>query len=237
MSLRAERRPQPLDRLLEPCRQFRHRLRARRLPRDPDRLTSHDQDAREADPKAIRAHGLLRVDQRHGDDRSAGGQRKPSGSSAIRAVPVWDGGALREDGDRLATLEQLDAARDGPPLVRIPKDGKRAEPRHELLQHRVAEELRLGHEAQPPPRREREEEPVEHRLVVRGQDDRADLRDVICASQLDAPQGCEDGLHHGPGHPVEQHALLDQTQRSSGATSSARRRTTSRCTCGSSPGK
>ena len=119
-------------------------------------------------------------------------------ASARRAAPrlyprFWSGSDVPfgEEPDARALLEQGHASGHGPAGVGAAVDRKRARGVEDLLDHRHLVQLRLRHEAHLTRDGDAEKEAVHHRDVVRRQDARSRLGDVLTAGDPHAIDGHE----------------------------------------------
>ena len=125
---------------------------------------------------------LVGADEPDGDDRRTGAHREAgdAGVPAMR-VAVARARALRVDAEDAAALEHV-GGRGERALARAPAlapDRDLADGAEEPRRLRVVEVLGLGDERHPPPHDQREEDRVEERPVVRGEDHRAPPRQVL----------------------------------------------------------
>ncbi len=160
-------------------------------------------------------HGLHPVgaDDRHRDDRCAGGQRQPSdtGAAAVETA-VTRPRALGVDPEGLAGPEDVERGlqRGHRVTLALPAHGHGVhhaeERRDEPPAHPVAlEVLRLREEPDAAGDRQRDHHAVDERQVVAGDDHRTLAGHVLEAAHGRAPHHPEQHPHGPPGHAVQRH--------------------------------
>ena len=172
--------------------------------RERERAAGPDPDLVGADPPAA-ADGLG-ADHGDRDDGDAGLE----GEAADAALGLAErartyAGALGEDQHDVPARKDLLGGLDHVVIARAPVDGERPQRAQDPGQRRVkVEDLLLRDVVHRPPGHAGDHERIEEAAVVRGQDDRSLLGDVVAPDPAQAEVGMEERLEQYADDPVHE---------------------------------
>ena len=166
--------------------------------------------AADADADLVRADApaladRLGADDGDGDDGRAGLEREPADAAARAAERAGaDARALGEDQDGVAAGEDRLGGLDHVRVALAAADREGAEVVEQPAGEAAAEQLLLGDVVERPPRERGDDERVEERAVVRGEDHRAVGGDVLAPDPRQPEVEVEERLQDAADEPVDE---------------------------------